>query len=769
MDLLERINSLTDDQLRLIADRDDASGVLASYRLAELRGLPAPDRSVVVMGEDYAIVAQDGKISRVATEGMAKIIRQEGGKFCVYSHDGSQAFGCYDTRDEAEERLRQIHYFADADDEGDFVRLEDGRVGRIWHIMYDGVAEIPAGPTITATQDDPAALVVIYERTEDGWRETDTVSGGRLRDLVEIDPLTKAIREGSFVSWNSSGGRARGQIERITSTGTINVPDSSFSIDGTEDDPAALIRIWRPDSDGGWRETDTLVGHRMSTLTQIDSLKGERLGKATKREDGEDFPAEAFAYVPDPERVSTWKLRLWDSLSEKETRAQVSRAVQALSPSGFRGNRVEIPAADLAGVKRRVLAAWRRVNEEDAEVPAVLRSATLKESFKPPQGVQEAAQRALEWISEGHAGSGFTDVGRARAAQLARGDNVSEETIRRISSYLARHEPDKQAEGFKAGEDGFPSPGRVAWDAWGGDPGQRWADAIVERLEAAEKQACPVATMSPNINAAYRQAAAEVAMYGPMDLEEPGSFWEDIAEHWKIPLADARERTCGNCAAFDQTPAMMDCIEAGTGQTAGVGYCRIYDFLCSEERTCASWGEGGPIKALAKAEGFVRKTDEKRFTLGPLYVPDFMDAHGEWTDANELQAAVWEWVKGGDRRIYLQHDRDVEAGEWVEVMTMPQAWTVTMREPGGTELGEVTYPPNTVFLGVQWNEKAWEMIKAGQLRGYSIGGFSDRVMADLPDKAARDGVEMAGSDQEVELAKVVARAVTEALLDKRGR
>ena len=44
-------------------------------------------------------------------------------------------------------------------------------------------------------------------------------------------------------------------------------------------------------------------------------------------------------------------------------------------------------------------------------------------------------------------------------------------------SFFSRHEVDKQAEGFNAGEDGFPSAGRVAWDLWGGDAGFRWATA----------------------------------------------------------------------------------------------------------------------------------------------------------------------------------------------------------------------------------------------------------------------------------------------------
>ena len=96
----------------------------------------------------------------------------------------------------------------------------------------------------------------------------------------------------------------------------------------------------------------------------------------------------------------------------------------------------------------------------------------------PPKGVQEAAQRAVDWIEDGKAGDNFTDVGRTRARQLARGEEISDEIVSKMQAYFARHEVDKKATGFSHGEDGFPSPGRVAWDAWGGDPGQRWVGTI---------------------------------------------------------------------------------------------------------------------------------------------------------------------------------------------------------------------------------------------------------------------------------------------------
>lgn len=99
-------------------------------------------------------------------------------------------------------------------------------------------------------------------------------------------------------------------------------------------------------------------------------------------------------------------------------------------------------------------------------------------TYNPPVGVQNAAKRALKWISEGKAGPGFTNTGRKRAVQLASGDPVSRDVIGRMKSYFARHAVDKKATGFNSGEKGFPTPGRVAWDAWGGDAGKAWVDRI---------------------------------------------------------------------------------------------------------------------------------------------------------------------------------------------------------------------------------------------------------------------------------------------------
>jgi len=109
-----------------------------------------------------------------------------------------------------------------------------------------------------------------------------------------------------------------------------------------------------------------------------------------------------------------------------------------------------------------------------------------KTSFKPPASVQAEARRALEWIKSGDAGHGFTSVGRGRASQLASGEAVSLSTIKRMKSYLSRHGVDKQGEGWSKGSKGYPSPGRVAWAAWGGDAAKSWVNGILGESESKE-------------------------------------------------------------------------------------------------------------------------------------------------------------------------------------------------------------------------------------------------------------------------------------------
>jgi HK97 family phage prohead protease len=107
--------------------------------------------------------------------------------------------------------------------------------------------------------------------------------------------------------------------------------------------------------------------------------------------------------------------------------------------------------------------------------------------FTPPAGVRSEAQKGLDWRSE--YGRGGTAVGVARARDLSNGTNISPDTAKRMASYFARHEVDKQGEGWSPSQNGFPSAGRIAWALWGGDPGQAWASKLTKQIEAADENA----------------------------------------------------------------------------------------------------------------------------------------------------------------------------------------------------------------------------------------------------------------------------------------
>ena len=102
----------------------------------------------------------------------------------------------------------------------------------------------------------------------------------------------------------------------------------------------------------------------------------------------------------------------------------------------------------------------------------------------PNKGMIEEAKKGLEWRRK--YGRGGTLVGVARARDIANGKDLPDETIGRMASFFARHEVDKQGEGFNPGEPGFPSAGRIAWALWGGDAGQTWAAAQMRRINRAE-------------------------------------------------------------------------------------------------------------------------------------------------------------------------------------------------------------------------------------------------------------------------------------------
>lgn len=170
------------------------------------------------------------------------------------------------------------------------------RLGNVWHVDAEEAATTRCGNCAAFNRKPEMLDAIANGISDEGGAVTDAADLGycELFDFkcaadrscsawLTGGPLTKSvgvskaedIKVGDFVQWNSSGGTARGKVQRVVREGKANVPDSSFSINSEPDDPALLIRVWRPSGDG-YSPSDTIVGHKMSSTKRISDLTEDR-------------------------------------------------------------------------------------------------------------------------------------------------------------------------------------------------------------------------------------------------------------------------------------------------------------------------------------------------------------------------------------------------------------------------------------------------------------------------------------------------------------
>ena len=206
----------------------------------------------------------------------------------------------------------------------------------------------------------------------------------------------------------------------------------------------------------------------------------------------------------------------------------------------------------------------------------------------PNDAMRREAERGLEWRRE--FGRGGTAVGIARARDISNGRDLPIETVRRMKAYFDRHEVDKEAEGFRPGEDGYPSNGRIAWALWAGDPGYSWARRIVaaenddDRSSVTEAEMREIRTLSEPVEiraddngevrvAGYAAVFGQETKIGGAFIERiaPGAFrnalerGDDVVflvNHVGLPLARTRSGTLS--LSEDERGLYMEAVLDGT-------------------------------------------------------------------------------------------------------------------------------------------------------------------------------------------------------------
>jgi hypothetical protein len=317
------------------------------------------------------------------------------------------------------------------------------------------------------------------------------------------DEMEKAskVKNGDMVSWNSSGGRATGRVEHVMRSGTLGIPGTEFSIDASEEDPAVLIRIYR---DG--KPTETLVGHKMSTLEVVSSKSHDGVIDNTDTPNKNPHSMENCNDPNCQDHMAMWhdkkKKNDEDVIKEYDSKERrvLARQGRALPDGSFPivtvadlTNAIQSVgrASDYSKARNHIIRRAEALNRMDLLPeewkPKSKRASSVEKrdvsdtDLKPTESMANNAKRGLELRAK--FGRGGTAVGVARARDLSNRTNLSPETVARMYSFFSRHEVDKQGKDWDNAE--RPSNGKIAWLLWGGDSGYAWSKQKWEAIQNA--------------------------------------------------------------------------------------------------------------------------------------------------------------------------------------------------------------------------------------------------------------------------------------------
>ena len=252
-----------------------------------------------------------------------------------------------------------------------------------------------------------------------------------------------------------------------------------------------------------------------------------------------------------------------------------------------------------------------------------------------PESVQNNAKAVLKWVDENGWGSCGTEVGKIRANQLAKGEPISIDTVKRMYSYLSRHEVD--LESSKGYGDGC---GKLMYDSWGGKSALSWAESKLN------------------------------------------DFGYDVG-------------------------------------TIG-GY------------------EDPNIKKKKKKDQKFAQDEEKRTIVGPAMVPDLKiprkDNEGNMYEVYFSAATIKMIADKYMKNQYTRNNDLMHDGTAVNDVYVVESWIKEDENDKSSKYGYGDLPIGTWFVAMKCaktdeGDKVWEMVKSGELAGYSVSGWFEEVAA----------------------------------------
>lgn len=120
---------------------------------------------------------------------------------------------------------------------------------------------------------------------------------------------------------------------------------------------------------------------------------------------------------------------------------------------------------------------------------ASAQGAAESKAIEVPSYIRSNARKGLAYYEDGYAGDGLRPKTVREAKEMAAG-SISEDKVKRMAAWLARHKSDLDApQNSNPDDPEYPGAGLVAWLLWGGDAdggdrAQKWADKQVATINA---------------------------------------------------------------------------------------------------------------------------------------------------------------------------------------------------------------------------------------------------------------------------------------------
>ena len=414
--------------------------------------------------------------------------------------------------------------------------------------------------------------------------------------------------------------------------------------------------------------------------------------------------------------------------------------------------------------------AYGTKNKGGRQVPNCIPIENSEETFETyndyPESAKNNAQRALDWAEENGWGSCGTGVGKARANQLAKGENISEDTIARMASF-ARHKKNSDtpySEGC----------GKLMWDSWGGTSGIEWAQSKLKKIRSEQAE-----EVDPIIELAKQVDFGEILDYkNTIEITQSQANFADLTDTLKAIIGldilgrknpdeegETKYRYSGPTAQRDFCKAMMrlkkvytkEEVERMSGLNPGFGPrgASTYDiFKYKGGPNCQHYweqvkvfreGRRTVVVSEGKATGLAGKAPEQMTNNGYLMSQwnfsedDQMIITGPAMTPNTLiprkdeQGNIFhvyfteETIKKISKKFFeynKQHNTDINHDDNVtNDNTLLESWIVEDPEMDKSKLMGFNVPKDTWMVSYKINdEETWRKIKEGELSGFSITG-----------------------------------------------